>query len=96
MTAERWSRMYQILTAIEIIDNENNSTTIRDITEYLQKNEPEIDINIVNSSIRHYRKNGLVKRKHKPYLRPFEYFLSKKGEEQLSWLENEEYLEFID
>lgn len=96
MTAERWSRMYQILTTIEIMNNKHNPTTIRDLKDYLKKNEPKIEINIVNSSIRHYRKIGLVKRKHKPYLRPFEYSLSKKGEEQLSWLENEEYLEFID
>ena len=47
MSKERWSRMYQILTTIEIINNEHNPTTIRDITEYLQKNEPEIDINNV-------------------------------------------------
>jgi len=43
--------------------------------------------NIVNSSIRHYRKNGLVKRKHNPYKRPFEYELSKRGAEEIDWLE---------
>ena len=48
----------------------------------------DIDINIVNSSIRHYRTNGLVKRKHNPYKCPFEYNLSKKGIEQLEWLED--------
>ena len=63
---------------------------------YLKKNEPYININIVNSSIRHYRENGLVKRKNNPYKRPFEYILSKKGIEQLEWLEDEKYLEFID
>ena len=87
MVAERWSRMYQIFTAIEIMNNENNPTTIRDITVYLKKNEPDIDINIVNSSIRHYRKNGLVKRKHNPYKHSFEYELSKRGVEQIEWLE---------
>ena len=87
MTAEQWSRMYQTFTAMEIMNNEHNPTTIRDITEYLKKNEPDIDINIVNSSIRHYRKNGLVKRKHNPYKRPFEYELSKRGAEQIDWLE---------
>ncbi len=70
------------------MNNEHNPTTIREITVYLKKNEPDIDINIVNSSIRHYRKNGLVKRKHNLYKRPFEYSLSKKGIEQLEWLED--------
>lgn len=88
MTTERWERQYQVLSAILDMNNENNSTTIRGITEYLHKNEPEIEINIVNSSIRHYRKNGLVKRKHNPYKRPFGYSLSKEGIEQLEWLEN--------
>ena len=88
--------MYQILTTICIMNNEYNPTTIRDITLFLKKKEPDIDINIVNSSIRHYREKGLVKRKHNPYKRPFEYILSKKGIEQLEWLEDEKYLEFID
>jgi len=92
MSAERWSRMYQILTIIELMNSKHNPTTTRNITEYLKKNEPSIDINIVNCSIRHYRKNGLVKRQHKPYLSPFRYILSKKGEAQLSWLENEKNL----
>ena len=83
--------MYQIFTAIEIMNNKHNPTTIRDITVYLKKREPVININIVNSSIRHYRKNGLVKRKHDPYKRPYHYELSNKGISQLEWLE-----EFVD
>lgn len=87
MAAERWSRMYQILITIEIMDNEYNPTTIRDITAFLKKSESDIDINVVNSSIRHYRKNGLVKRKHDHYKRPYHYELSNKGISQLEWLE---------
>jgi len=67
MTAERWSRMYQILTAIEKMDNENNIATVRVITEHLQIIDHNIDINIVNSSIRHNRRIGLIRRKHNPY-----------------------------
>ena len=98
MTAERWSRMYQILTAIEKMDNENNNTTVRAITEHLQIIDHNIDINIVNSSIRHYRKNGLIRRKHSPYKHPFEYELSKRGVEQINWLEEfaEEYILDLD
>lgn len=96
MSAERWSRMYQILTTIEIMNNEHNPTKIRDIMFSLKEKEPDIDLNIVNSSIRHYRKNGLVKRKQNPNKRPFEYSLSKKGIEQLEWLDNEEYLDYVD
>lgn len=87
MTAERWSRMYQILTAIEKMDNEKNNNTVRAITEHLQIIDHNIDINIVNSSIRHYRKNGLIRRKHSPYKHPFEHKLSKRGVEQIDWLE---------
>ena len=98
MTAERWSRMYQILTAIEKMDNENNNTTVRAITEHLQIIDHNIDINIVNSSIRHYRKNGLIRRKHNPYKHPFEYELSKRGLEQIDWLEEfaEEFILDLD
>lgn len=55
----------------------------------------DITINIVDSAIRHYRKSGLVRRKHNPYINPFQYELSKKGKEKLEWLENEEYLNYI-
>ncbi|MBA7642537.1 hypothetical protein ES703_50232 [subsurface metagenome] len=65
--------MYQILTAIERMDNENKITTIRGITEYLKENEQDITINITNSSVRHYRKNGFIRRKHNPYKHHFEY-----------------------
>jgi len=90
--------MYQILTAIEKMDNENNNTTVRAITEHLQIIDHNIDINIVNSSIRHYRKNGLIRRKHSPYKHPFEYELSKRGVEQINWLEEfaEEYILDLD
>lgn len=86
--------MHQILTAIEIMNNENNITTVRTVTEHLQMIDYNIDINIVNSSIRHYRRNGLIKRKHNPYKHPFEYELSKRGVEQIDWLEGfaEEYV----
>ena len=96
MTAERWSRMHQILTAIERMDNENKITTVRGIMEYLKEYESNIDINIINSSIRHYRKNGLIKRKNEPYKRPYHYELSRKGIEQLEWLENDGYLDYVD
>lgn len=80
--------MYQLLSVVEGMNNEDKSTTIRNITEHLKKIEPDININIINCSIRHYRKNGLVRRKHDPYKRPFEYELSKKGVEQLKWVED--------
>ena len=98
MTAERWSRMYQIFTAIEIMNIMNKETTVLDITECLQEIDYNIDINIVNSSIRHYRSNGLIRRKHNPYKRPFEYELSKRGVEKVDWLEEfaEEFLLDLD
>ena len=49
------------------MNNENKETIVRDIAESLQKIEPNIDSNNVNSSIRHYRRNGLISRKHNPY-----------------------------
>ncbi len=79
--------MYQILTAIEIINNENKETAVRGITEYLQKIDHNIDINISNSSIRHYRGNGLIRRKHSLYNRSFEKALSKWSVELINWLE---------
>jgi len=79
--------MYQILTAIERMDNENKMTTVRCIKEYLQKIDHNIEINIVNSSIRHYRRNGLLRRKHSPYRCPFEYELSNSNVKQIQWLE---------
>ena len=90
--------MYQILTAIERMDNENKITTIRGITEYLQKIDHNIDINIVNSSIRHYRRNSLIRRKHNPYKHPFEYELSNRCLEQIDWLEEfaEEFILDLD
>ncbi len=94
MTAERWMRMYQILFATELLVNENRNTSVRGIYEYLIINDPYININIINSSIRHYRKNGLIKRKHKPYKRPSQNILTKKGEEQLDWLEIGEYMDY--
>ncbi len=87
-TAERWERQFQLLSTILDMNEQKLRTTIKDITELLKEIEPNIDINTVNSSIRHYRKNGLLKRKHNPYKRPFEYTLSKKGIKQLEWLED--------
>ena len=69
------------------MDNEKKMTTVQGIKEYLQKIDYNIDINIVNSSIRHYRRNGLIRRKHNPYKHPSEYELSKRGVEQIEWLE---------
>ena len=88
MTAEKWERMFQILSALELMNNERENTTVRDLTEYLKIKDKKIDVNIINSSIRHYRKNGLVKRKQDS--RPFQYELSVRGEEQLEWIENED------
>ena len=68
------------------MSNENKDTTVRDITNFLK--EKEATINIINSSIRNYHKKGLVRRKHDPYKRPFEYELSNRGIEQLEWLED--------
>ncbi|KKL10132.1 hypothetical protein LCGC14_2558870, partial [marine sediment metagenome] len=51
-----------------------------------KEEEPDIVINTMNSSIRHYRKNRLVKRKHDPYKRSYHYELSNKGISQLEWL----------
>ncbi len=86
----RFERMYQLLSVVESMDNEGKTTTVRDITEYLRENDSEknINVNIVNSSIRHYRGNGLVRRKHNPYKRPYHYELSNRGIEQLEWLED--------
>ena len=94
MKAEKWERMFQILSVLELINNERKNTTVRDLTEYLKTKDKKIDVNIINSSIRHYRKIGLIKRKHDPYKRPFQYVLSNKGEEQIDWLENED-LDFL-
>ena len=90
--------MYQILTVIETMNKENKITTIRSITEYLQVIAHHIDINIVNSSIRHYHRNGLIRRKHNLYKHPFEYELSKRGVEQIDWLEEfaEEFILDLD
>ena len=92
ITAERWSRMYQILTAIEINYYENLDTTVRGITNYLRKAKLKVDINIVNSSIRHYRKSGLIRRKHNPYKRSFQYVLTKKGGSVLISALNERWI----
>jgi len=80
---------------IEIIQEEiDKPTTIRDITEYLNV-DSEITINIVNSSVRHYRENRLIKRNHNPYKRPYQHLLTKKGKKQLEWLENGEFEDYI-
>ena len=92
---EKWERQYQILSAIELMNNENEPTTVRDIYEYLKNDDEDITINIVNSSIRQYRRNRYIRRKHKPYLRPYQHELTNKGEERLEWLEwieSEEYV----
>ena len=77
------------------MNNENEPTTVRDIYEYLKKEDPNITINIVNSSVRAYRRNRYIRRKHNPYLKPYQYELSDKGEKRLEWLEwieSEEYV----
>ncbi len=96
----RWERMEEILSAIDILTSDGKSTTIRGLTEFIKNSQetfddPDITINIVDSAIRHYRKSGLVRRKHNPYINPYQYELSKKGKEKLEWLENEEYLNYI-
>ena len=39
------------------MNNENKETAVREITEYLQEIDHNTDLNIVDSSIQHYRRN---------------------------------------
>jgi len=96
MSAERWERQIQLLSTILDMNEKKIRTSVRAITDFLKEKEPNIIINTVNCSIRHYRKNGLVKRNHDPYLRPFKYLLTKKGIKQLEWLENEGHLDYLE
>lgn len=91
---ERWERMEEILTAIDILTSDGGITTVKDLFKFIKNSQEIFDdsvitINIVDSAIRHYRKSGLVRRKHSPYIKPFQYELSKKGKNKLEWLENE-------
>lgn len=97
---DKYKRMQEILIALDILTSDGEPTTIRDLTEFIKNSEEfddsNITINIVDCAIRHYRKFGLVRRKHKPlYLKPFHYELSNKGKENLEWLESEEFLNYI-
>jgi len=98
---DRWERMEEILTVIDILNSDGGTaTTVRGLYEFIKNSQeifedPDITINIVDSAIRHYRKSGLVRRKHNPYIKPFQYELSNKGREKLDWLENEEYLNYV-
>ncbi len=87
---EKYNRQSQLLTTISDMNEENLRTRITDLVSYLSHNDPEISINIVDSSIRRYRKQRLVKRKHRPYVKPFEYELSRFGLEHLNWLIDQE------
>lgn len=95
---DRYKRMEEILTIIDILNADRELTTIRDITRFIKNSEDfedkVITFNIVDCAIRHYRKCGLVSRKHKPYFKPFRYKLSNKGEEKLEWIESGEYLSY--
>ncbi len=83
---EKWNRQSQLLTTLSAMNEQNLRTRISDLVSYLSHNDPEISINIVDSSIRSYRKQRLVRRKHRPYVKPFEYELSRFGTEHLFWL----------
>lgn len=67
--------------------NENEITTVRGITEYLQNIDYNKDFNIENSSIRQYHRNGLIGCKYNSYKRPFKYKPSNRGVEQIYWFE---------
>ncbi|MBA7507173.1 hypothetical protein ES706_05889 [subsurface metagenome] len=100
MSAQRYERMEEILSTIDILTSDGATTTVKDLYEFIKNSQetfddPDITINIIDSAIRHYRKSGLVRRKHNPYIKPFQYKLSKKGIEKLEWLENEEYLNYV-
>lgn len=88
---EKYNRQSQLLSTLSDMNEQNLRTRITDLVLYLNHNDPEITINIVDSSIRSYRKQRLIRRKHQPYVKPFEYELSRFGLEHLYWLTS--YLE---
>ena len=73
------------------MNNDKNKipTTVRGIFEYLKNDDPDITINIVDRSIRQYRCNRYIKRKHNPYIKPYQYELSDKGIDRLNYIEEE-------
>ncbi|MEE9378855.1 MAG: hypothetical protein V3V33_12560 [Candidatus Lokiarchaeia archaeon] len=86
---QRWIRQSQLLNGILSMNSQGLSTTVNDITLFLMKNDSDIDINIVDSSIRHYRKSRLLRRKRNPYKpnkHPFEYELTELGFNQIDYL----------
>lgn len=85
---ERFERQYQILFSLLVLNNKGMPSKIIDIKEYIEKEDFYITENIVDCSVRQYRRNGLLKRRHDPYRRPFQYLLSSKGLKQLEWLED--------
>ena len=86
---ERWGRMKQIF---EFLDG--SQLTVRQITDLLEQSDDIITLNLVDSLLRHYHKNGYLKRKKEPISRKFAYILSNKGKKQLIWLKERKYLNY--
>jgi hypothetical protein len=79
---ERWERMLEIFELLE-----GDDFTVRELTDTLERKERTITLNLVDFLLRHYNKNGYLRR-YKNFLNVYSYSLSKKGKEQLKWLEN--------
>ena len=92
LSKERWQRQYQILSIINQMINLNLKTIVRDITDFLLDVDCDISINIINSAVRHYGENRLLKRGN---MQPYKYILTKKGYNQLEWLKDDKYLEYL-
>ena len=86
---ERWARQNQIFNAI----SELESTTTQNLYNYLKTTDKHITTKVIDSSLRHYKKNGYLKR---GTIRPYSYRLTNKGLKQLEWLEDGEHLEYIE
>lgn len=83
---ERWVRQKQVF---EILENRN--LTVKQLSDLL-----DIDLQLADNLLRHYRRHGYLTRKKDLYDK-FSYQLSRKGLEHLKdFLQSGEYLEYID
>lgn len=87
---ERWERMLEIFGLLE-----GNGLTVRELTDILERKEGTITLNLIDSLLRHYNKNGYLNRT-KNFFKIYSYSLSEKGENQLEWLRKGEHLNYVE
>lgn len=87
---KRFERQKEIFELLE-----GDQLTVRELTDVLEVNEGTITLNLVDFLLRHYNKMGYLKRK-KNLFKIYSYELTQKGEKQLEWLRNGDYLNYIE